>query len=363
MDFYTSGFHINRRHSLAPLKNHNMNSERRHELQQNDLAIYLAKINKAIEPYSRLVLVVVAVLIVGAIGMSFYKSQQVAERSDATLQLIQASAGEDAEVLVQVSEQYPNTAAAAWARLYQGKQYLAEGTQALFTDRANAEQLLGDAEAAFRSAIAESNDPLLRSRAHFGIARAAESLGKTEEAIAAYKEVIADNESEAMVKKAEDLIATLERPQTKEFLVWFAEQNFAPADPSLPPSLPGSEALPELPDFDLPRIDVGGASDKMDLKDGIEMPADSATAPAIDATGTDAEASPTTDEPAPAEEATKAETTPAPAETTPAPAETTPAPAETTPAPAETTPAPAENTPADNASAAEAGADDKGGDK
>ncbi|MFK8114595.1 MAG: tetratricopeptide repeat protein [Rubripirellula sp.] len=251
-----------------------MNNERRHELQQNDLAIYLAKLNKVIEPYSRAILVAVAALIFGGIGLSFYKSQQTAQTSDATLQLIQASAGQDAEVLVQVSDNYPNTAAAAWARLYQGKQYLAEGTQALFTDRTNAEQLLGDADAAFRNAISNSNDPLLRSRAHFGIARAAESLGNADDAIAAYNDVIADNESEAMVKKAEGRIAALGKSQTTEFMAWFADQDFTPADPSLPPSLPGSDALPDLPDLELSDLDLGGSDDEMDLADGIEMPAD-----------------------------------------------------------------------------------------
>lgn len=286
-----------------------MNNERRHELQQNDLAIYLAKLNTAVEPYSRVILVVVAALIFGAIGMSFYSSQQLADKSEATLYLIQASAGGDAEVLgEQISDKYPNTAAAAWARLYQGDQYLAEGSQQLFNDRSKGTELLSDADAAFRNAIGNSNDPLLRSRAHYGIARAAEALGNVEDAVAAYTDVIADAESDAMVKQAEERIAALNKPQTKEFLVWFADQDFSPADPSLPPSLPGSEALPALPDLELPGLDFGDAEEKKDFTDAIEMPAD--------ADPTD-EAK--TDEPA-AEAADTESNEPAAAEATPEPA-------------------------------------------
>ncbi len=256
-----------------------MKSERRHELQQNDLAAYLNRINKVVEPYTRVIAVAVGVIAVGAIALAFYNTQRSGERSDATLFLIQASASRDAEVLLDVSEKYPDTAAGAWARLYQGKEYLTQGIEALYSDRNNAEELLNDATAAFKTAISKGrNDKLLRSRAHFGIARAAESLGNIDDAIAAYEKVVEVNESEAMVKKANERIDTLSNPQTKEFLAWFADQDFSPSDPSLPPSLPGGAALPEIPDFDLPIFDatsVGDGDDEMDLDDrpgGIELP-------------------------------------------------------------------------------------------
>ena len=34
-----------------------MSSERRHQLEHNELAVWLAKVNKAIEPYSKLIAV------------------------------------------------------------------------------------------------------------------------------------------------------------------------------------------------------------------------------------------------------------------------------------------------------------------
>ena len=251
-----------------------MNNERRHELQQNDLAIYLDKINKSIEPYSRIIAVLVGVVLIGAIGMGFYNSEKSGQRSAATLQLMQASASQDAENLLSVSQAYAGTTAAEWAKLYQGEQYLSQGIQSLYQDRDNAEGLLSDAQAVFQTA-ANSKDQVLRSRAHLGNARAAESLGNLDEAIEAYNEVIAVNESDAMVKKAEDRIKALSSPKTQAFLTWFADQNFAPADPSLPPSLPGADSLPGIPDLKLPELNFGD-EDERELKEGgMELPEDS----------------------------------------------------------------------------------------
>jgi tetratricopeptide (TPR) repeat protein len=283
-----------------------MKSERRHELQQNDLAIALDRLNRSIEPYSKIIALVVAVVIVGGIAVAFYNSQQSGLRSDATLQLLQASGAQDPEEMKRVSEMYPNTAASAWASFYEGDLYLSQGVQSLYNDRKDAEPLLTDADAAYRYAIANSNDPLLRSRAHFGIARAAESLGKLDEAIAAYEEVVTASESEAMVKKAQERIEALSKPQTKEFLAWFSEQNFAPADPSLPPALPSSSMLPDLPDLDLPDLSPAaedkpaeGEVEPKPLAGGIEMPA-TATQAAEDKPAEDkpAEDKPAEDKPA-----------------------------------------------------------------
>lgn len=254
-----------------------MKSERRHELQQNELAVFLNRLNHSIEPYSRLIAVVVASLIIGGLALMFYNSHQTGQRSDATLQLIEATASQDAEVLLAVSDKYPETIAGAWARLYQGKQYLVQGIQALYTDRTDAEELLSDAQAAFKNAIASSDDPLLHSRGYFGIARAQESLGDIEQAIESYRKVIEVDESEAMVKKAEDRINTLSTRQASEFLAWFSAQDFSPADPSLPPSLLDNSELsdgPEfsLPPFELPGLDLNTGDEGQPVDGGIEMP-------------------------------------------------------------------------------------------
>lgn len=247
-----------------------MKSERRHELQQNELAAYLGRLNRSIEPYSKLIAVLLAVVIIGGIAIGLYNNNASEQRSDATLQLIQASGSGDPEVLAKVGDDFPETAAGAWARLYQANEYLADGMRLLYTGGA-AEDMLDQAIDAFNQAIAMSDNRLLTSRAYFGIARAEESLGEIDAAIEAYEKTIAVNESEAMVKRAQARIDSLSSPETKQFLAWFDEQDFSPADPSLPPSLPSGTALPELPDLTLP--DLGGASDEAkDPDQGIGMP-------------------------------------------------------------------------------------------
>ncbi len=272
-----------------------MNSERRHELQQNDLAVYLNKINKAIEPYSKLIAIAVGVLIVGGIAYGFYRSEQTGLRSEATLQLIQAGQSQDPEVYLTVSDIYPNTAAGDVARLYQGQLYLSQGIQGLFSDRETAEELLNDAQQALAAAISGSKDKLLRSRGQYGIACAAEALGNLDQAIEEYKKVIEINESEAMVKKAQERIDDLSKPETKSFVSWFADQDFSPADPSLPPSLPGRDSLPDVPEFKLPPLNLGAELNPgtdaegapRDLEGGIELPGDDAAPMSEEATLTE----------------------------------------------------------------------------
>jgi len=63
-----------------------------------------------------------------------------------------------------------------------------------------------------------------------------------------------------MIDEAKQRIASLAQPETKEFLVWFDEQDFSPADPALPPSLPLGQTLPDLPDLDFLDIETTSES-------------------------------------------------------------------------------------------------------
>lgn len=263
-------------------------NDRRHELEKNELAIRLDRINQTIEPYSRLIAIVVGLLIVAAVGYLFYSTKQSEQRSDATLGLLQASAAGDAEALGQVSETYPETLAGSWARVYQGNEFLGQGIDALYNDRENAVQLLSDAKNSFSNALASQTDPLLKSRAHFGLARVAESMGELDEAIKHYEETIAVGESEAMIEKAQERIASLASPTTQQFLTWFADQDFSPAEPSLPPALPDSDMLPDGPDLELEPLELedsinipgGENSDVMENESGMDLPADAETSDA-----------------------------------------------------------------------------------
>ncbi|MBB3209721.1 putative negative regulator of RcsB-dependent stress response [Rhodopirellula rubra] len=244
-----------------------MNSERRHELQENELASALDKINKKIDPYSKPIAAAVAAGFIGLLGWGFYSSTQSEKRSDATYQLIEGSIRGDSEILAAVAASYPNTPMAAWSRLYQGSQKMGAGMNALFNSRDEAEELLGEAATAYKEAISLSKDTLILSRANFGLARIAESLGNTDEAIASYEAVMAAGESDAMVTEAKNRIEILSNPAAGEFLAWFGEQDFSPADPSLPPSLPSDQMLPDLPDLEFPEIEADMDEEEVTVED------------------------------------------------------------------------------------------------
>ena len=288
-----------------------MSSERRHQLEHNELAVWLFKVNKSIEPYSKQIAILVSLSIVALLAWSFLSSEEVAKRSDATLQLIQASGSGDAVMLGQVAESYQGTASGSWAKLYEGQALVSQGIQTIFTDRTGAEELLQQAEDALLSAVNSSTETLLVSRGHYGIAQAREALGEVEKAIESYNQVIQVNESEAMVKRAEARIEALERPESQAFLAWFSEQDFSPPDPSLPPTLPGGNTLPEMPEIGLPTLDLGVDGETTTPEGGLELP-EIVSEPAEDAAATEEGAAADTAEPA-GDSTTEA--APAPAET------------------------------------------------
>ncbi|MCM2373244.1 YfgM family protein [Aporhodopirellula aestuarii] len=316
-----------------------MNSERRHELQENELASALEKINQKIDPYSKPIAVAVAAGFIGLLGWGFYSSTQSEKRSDATYQLIEGSIRGDSEILATVAASYPNTPMAAWSRLYQGSQKMGAGLNALFTSRDEAEELLGEASSAYKEAISLSKDKLILSRANLGLARISESLGAIEEAIGYYESVMAAGESDAMVAEAKKRVELLSQSNATEFLAWFGEQDFSPADPSLPPALPSDQMLPDLPDLDFPEIETEETS---------ETEEESAE-PAAEMTEEEASTEETPAEESDAEETSVEET---PAEETPA--ET----AEMTESEASETEEPAEESAPESASGEESDADD-----
>lgn len=288
-----------------------MSSERRHQLEHNELAVWLFKVNKSIEPYSKQIAILVSLSIVALLAWSFLSSEEVAKRSDATLQLIQASGSGDAVMLGQVAESYQGTASGSWAKLYEGQALVSQGIQTIFTDRTGAEELLQQAEDVLLSAVNSSTETLLVSRGHYGIAQAREALGEVEKAIESYNQVIQINESEAMVKRAEARIEALERPESQAFLAWFSEQDFSPPDPSLPPTLPGGNTLPEMPEIGLPTLDLGVDGETTTPEGGLELP-EIVSEPAEDAAAAEEGAAADTAEPA-GDSTTEA--APAPAET------------------------------------------------
>ncbi|MEO1524977.1 MAG: tetratricopeptide repeat protein [Planctomycetota bacterium] len=245
-----------------------MKKDREQELESNLVGDALGSFYKRIEPYSKLILLGVVVIVAGLVAYGIHSSGQAAKRSDATLQLLMNNP--------EVSSQYPGTVAAAWSLLYQGNENLGLGVRALYQDREEAETLLNQARDLFEDARNASGDSVLVSRANLGVGLASESLGEIDEAIDAYERCIAANESEQMVEVAQDRIDAISLPSNQDFLAWFGEQDFAPADPSTPPELPDASSLPGIPDLDLPDLGLGDVlgTDDAPMEEPTEEPVD-----------------------------------------------------------------------------------------
>ena len=308
-------------------------TDRRHELQQNDLAAYLEQANKRIEPYSKQILVAILLVLAAIVAYSFYNSELEADSSMATLELIQNTnvPSQDSVVLGDINERYIETSAGKLAKLYEGIALISDGSQNIYDPdaREEAKTDLTEAVALLETVTQNTTDTLIKSRAYLGIALAHTILGSNDEAIKAYDEVIVANESEAMVENAENRKAYLASVAGKNFADWFETADFTPpVSPNPGPSLPPISDLDQLPSLspDLPTMEptepssgkdgeanpLKGDADPRDLDGGLNLPADAEKAPAADAEkapAADAEKAPAAD----AEKATAADAEKAPA--------------------------------------------------
>lgn len=236
-----------------------MNNERRHQLQQNELADQIDKARHWLEPYLVPGLVGFIAITVVVIVVGFVRNQASNARSEATLDLLfstamQPGVGEDAEAYERVAKTYSDTGSAEIAQMAQADIFLTGGIDALFTDREEAKGKLADAVAAYEKVLASTKIPFLKMRAQLGLAQALESQGKLEEALAAYKVVAGAKDSEGLAKVAERRIELLGRESIKEFVAWFDQQKPTAFDPSFPPGMPGLGGLPDMSDINLPMV-------------------------------------------------------------------------------------------------------------
>ena len=276
-------------------------TERRHELQQNDLAAYLEQANKRIEPYSKQILVGILLVLAVLVAFYFYNSERDADSSLATMELIQNTnqPQQDSEALSELNARFNETSAGKLAKLYEGMALVSQGNQSIYTERKDAEEKLNAGIEVLTAVASNTDDDLLKSRAHLGVALANVTLGNNEAAIEAYENVKKVNESEEMVEHATNRIESLDSQSSKAFADWFKTADFTPAVlPNLDPALPSGSGLPGMPDFDLnlpglatpaPDTSEEGKSNPLqgeaaprDLDGGLDLPANTEKAPAAD---------------------------------------------------------------------------------
>ncbi len=261
-----------------------MKTERRHELQHNELSDRLSHWITAAEPYAQTILAVVIAVFVLIFAFLYMSARQTQRLSDGWDQYFTALNAQDSTKLTKLADEFPGTSVAEWSRLMTADMVLAQSIGQLFTDKADALQDIKRAADLYASLNAASNDHSVVERATFGLARAKESLGQLNDAKTLYKAV---KETEGpYAGLAKQRLADINRPEVKEFYDWFAK--YEPPKPSDKPD--------KKPDFLHDNLDSPGVFDlPKSITDKIQT-----VPPAMPAGGDKpaAEDKPATDKPA-----------------------------------------------------------------
>lgn len=316
---------------------------RRHELQKNELADWLEEKIEDLRPYFPAISIGGLLALALVLGVWWYSTQQ-SQASAASWNQYFSALGEreQDEALQKVIESEKSNEAANWARQTLADTKLARGAAAVFTDREASKKQLEEAAELYTAIRSTTSDPLLRSRATFGLARAQESLFNVEGAKKLYEEVAQANSDSVIGEEAQAAVKRLSDPRDVELLNWLAKQTPkrpTPTPTGRPGGVPGLPSdLPDRPDIGLP--DFGGpiVPENEKTPSGLSFPAPG-DAPATDVSASDAPASDAPATEKPAGDAPPAETPPpsddAPAEKTEDPPPSEEAVEKSPPAPAE----------------------------
>jgi predicted negative regulator of RcsB-dependent stress response len=222
-----------------------MKAERRHELQHNELADWLAATLERLRPYWRAILgVTIAALVLLAAYYMFstraQKKQSVAW--DRYIRAISASTPDASTTeLEETVERFSKTPAAVWAEATLADVELGDGIALLFVDKNQAEKKIKSAIGHYEAVREKATEPLLKARVLFGLARAQESLGDLKQAKQTYEALVGLKGEYQQL--AQDRLAALSRDSTHDFYAWFAKEEPARMPSSSLPGSPG-ERLP-----------------------------------------------------------------------------------------------------------------------
>ena len=209
-----------------------MDGDRRHELEENDLAESTIQLVDRIRPHLRTIALAVGGMVAALAAWTVVSSQQAASQSQSWDACMAALSEGNPERLTDVIRRYPGSAAAQWSQLMMADGAIAEGTQLLFADRERARQRLDSAIGIYTGLLAERPRSLIAERAVFGLAKARESLGQLEEARRGYETIVAEYPESAVRGIAENRIAALSRESTRQWYDWFDGWKPAPAKPA-----------------------------------------------------------------------------------------------------------------------------------
>jgi hypothetical protein len=221
-----------------------MKPEERRRVEENELALWLAKVITAVRPYARPIGWVVVIGVVILLGGAIWRSTAGAASARASAAFYQALAERNPAALEDVARQYSGRVSHL-ARLAAADLYLAAGCDELFRNKIVAQQELQKALEHYREVERSATDPELRARARFGMARTYEAMAGTRAgqgnlrlAISLYQEVIRDFPNSPYASFAQDRLSEVQREEIKAFYDRFAQYDPRPELQPEPPTSP-----------------------------------------------------------------------------------------------------------------------------
>jgi hypothetical protein len=242
-----------------------MKSERRHELQHNALADWLAQTILAIQPYQNIILTAVTAVVVVMLGYTWWSHQAAAQSTQAWDDMNVVLESGNVPKLTKIIDEYPDTNVAQMAAVVSADYYLGQGCERLFVNKASAQDELNKAIKLYESVRQGSRVPeMIQERAAFGLARAKEAKGELASAERLYEEVVTTWPRGAFASAASQRAIDLKRPATKRLYDDFRNFEPKPVFSGTPGERPAFDfdSLPKEGPIDLPETtfdaSVGG---------------------------------------------------------------------------------------------------------
>ena len=239
-----------------------MKTERRHDLESNELARWTAARIEKIKPYSTLlvsgVVVLLGTVVVGSMWNSVSESEQEAAW-DAYALAVNSSELEILDKLRKIAtdDTHAGTVMQEWAFAAWADRQLALASQAYLIDRTYAKELLLRVVSVYEQLAESAGDEQLRNRAHYGLAQVYELQNRLDDARRQYDLVRGDLEALARVR-ADHMLA----PDVQEAYDWLDTAELPRRALQDAPGTPGSRPPfeVELPDASSVPLNLGTRS-------------------------------------------------------------------------------------------------------
>ena len=223
-----------------------MKAQRRHELQQNKLALWVVQFIRRVRPHANKIILGVLAVVAAIVIVSAWRRYVARGEAFAWDEFLQTQTQSQTDIvgLEKLAEENPNSAPGNWAALVAGNWRLENGCGMLFHNRQNAADELRKAVTLYTTVIESSRkgQDELRGHAHLGRAMAYESLAGAQpgnradlaRAIADYEEVVNRWSGKPYAASAARQLALLNSEEGKQFYTKFAAHTpKRPASPSL----------------------------------------------------------------------------------------------------------------------------------